>query len=265
MSRPMTSTVYERPDSRKREERALFDRLVQTGDDAARAALVERFLPLARSLARGYRGGEDIDDLEQVAAIGLMKAVDRFEPERGLAFTTYAMPTIVGELRRHYRDRTWSVRVPRAVYELAVRVERVGGELVGELGRSPTVAELAQRAGATCERVVEALEATGARHALSLDQPPEQVDGPRARGREVAVEEPGYAAVDDSVVLEQLMRVLAPRDRVILELRFHEDRLQAQIAEVMGISQMQVSRVIRSAIERLQRTAEYQGARAQRR
>ncbi len=246
--------MYERSDSRRSEEHALFDRLL-AGDAAARVALVKRFLPLARQLAWSMRGGEDLDDLEQVAAIGLVKAIDRFDPARGFAFSTFAVPTIQGELKRHYRDRGWAVRVPRPVRELAVRVERISSTLSGELGRSPTVAEIAARADCTSERVLESLAALTSRHALSLDHPCNAADEPHAIGREVAAEDPGYAEVEDADRLDTLMNVLPARDRLILELRFREDRRQSQIAEVVGVSQMQVSRLIRRAIEHLRLVA----------
>jgi RNA polymerase sigma-B factor len=246
------------PSLRRREDRALFERLARDHDPAVRDALVERFWPLARSLARRYHRAEDLDDLEQVAVIGLMKAIDRFDPARGLAFSSFAFPTVVGELKRHFRDRGWSVRVPRGIQELAVRVEHLSGELVGELGRAPTVSELADRAEATDEQVLEALLAATARHAVSLDQPRRDDEDPDAVAREVALEESGFAAVEDTILLDDLMRVLPERDRLILTLRFREDRVQWQIAEIVGVSQMQVSRLIRHAIARLQQAASSQ-------
>jgi RNA polymerase sigma-B factor len=216
--------------------------------------LFERYLPLARKLAGRYRNVEDIDELEQVAAIGLMKAVDRFDPERGIAFSSFAFPTILGELKRHLRDRTWSVRVPRALQELAVRVERISTELASELGRAPTVAEIAERTGSTVESVLEALQTATARRAVSLDQSRDAED-PDACGLDVAVEETGFAAVEDAVVLDELMAVLSDRERAILRLRFIEDLTQVEIAERVGLSQMHISRMIRSAVVRLQAAA----------
>jgi RNA polymerase sigma-B factor len=238
-------------DSRREREHLLFERFARDRDTPTRDALIERYLPLARKLASSFRHFGDSDDLEQVAAVGLMKAVDRFQSERGLAFSTYAMPTILGELKRHFRDQGWSVRVPRAVKELAGRVERVSVELVGELGRSPTVDELAAAANSTSERVLEALEATAGRRASSLDGPSAPAGQPEVTRREVPVEDTGFAEVEDRVMLEGLMRVLHPRDRLIVELRFHEDRLQRQIAETVGVSQMHVSRVIRASLRQL--------------
>ena len=254
LSQPARLTTNERSATRDREERALFDRM-HGGDATARADLVDRFLPLARKLARGYRGGEDAEDLEQVAAIGLVNAIDRFDPDRGLAFSTFAFPTIVGELKRHFRDRCWSVRVPRSLQELARRLERVSSELHATLGRAPTVAELADGADATVERVLEALQVGGARWASSLDAPLRDADDPDTPGREIAAEEPGFAAVDDAELVDKLLRHLEPRDRLILELRFREDLVQSQIAARVGISQMQVSRIIKRAILQLQNAA----------
>jgi RNA polymerase sigma-B factor len=238
------------PDARRSEERALFERFARDRDQATRDELVERYLPLARKLASTFRNWEDADDLEQIAAIGLVKAVDRFEVERGLVFSTYAMPTILGELRRHFRDQSWTVRVPRGVKELAVRLERVSIELVSQLGRSPTVPELANATNSTGERVLDALEATAARHVSSLDGPYTQ-NGEPDRSRDVSVEDPGFSAVEDAATLDQLLCMLHPRDRLIVELRFREDRLQWQIAEIVGVTQMHVSRVIRRALNQL--------------
>jgi RNA polymerase sigma-B factor len=238
------------PDPRHDDEHALFERFARDRDQATRDVLVERYLPLARKLASTFRHSEDSDDLEQVAAIGLVKAVDRFELERGLAFSTYAMPTILGELKRHFRDQSWTVRVPRSVKELAVRVERVSVELVSELGRSPTLPELVNATNSTGERVLDALEATAARHVSSLDGP-YTLSGEPDSSRDVSVEDPGFSAVEDAAMLEKLLAVLHPRDRLIVELRFRDDRLQWQIAEVVGVSQMHVSRVIRRSINQL--------------
>jgi RNA polymerase sigma-B factor len=231
---------------RLREEYDLFAQLAV--DPTMRTAIVERFMPLARQLARRYEGGrEDLDDLEQVAAIGLIKAIDRFDPERGLAFTSFAFPTILGELKRHFRDRTWAVRVPRLLQDRVARIEVLTAELSGELGRAPTVAELATRAAATNEEVIEALQAAKARHATSFDRP--RHDGDETY--DVAIVDPGFERAENAVDLAHLLRVLGERDRLVLRLRFREDWLQSQIAEVTGVSQMHVSRLIRRSIDRL--------------
>jgi len=238
-----------------RDERAVFDRLGADRDGSAHAAVVEHFMPLARQLARRYiNGREDLDDLEQVAAIGLVKAIDRFDATRGLAFSTYAFPTILGELRRHFRDHGWAVRVPRGIQERVGHVDRMSTELVGRLGRAPTVAELADHAEVTSEQVVEALQAAHAHYAASLDQLRPDGDRPVVV-YDVAVEDAGYQAVDDAALLDDLMRVLSERDRLILRLRFREDLTQVEISEVVGISQMQISRLIRRAIEQLRMAA----------
>src|SRR6476469_9100043 len=157
--------------ARTRADRALLER-AHHGDQQARAQLVDRFLPLARQLARRYqRGGEPLDDLVQVASLGLLKAIDRFDPSRETAFSSFAVPTILGELKRHFRDKGWSVRVPRDLQELAVRVDRVTDELSRQIGRAPSVAEIAAEIGATAEQVLEARAASAADRAVSLDRP----------------------------------------------------------------------------------------------
>jgi RNA polymerase sigma-B factor len=255
----LTVTATRAPDSpaqaqvARSEEQALFRRLRRDGDPAARDALLRRFMPLAQALAQRYRGAEDIEDLEQVAAIGLVKAIDRFDPERGVAFSSFAFPTIRGELMRHLRDRGWALRVPRDVQERAVRVDRVSTDLVSELGRSPTAAELADRVGTTVELVLEALQAATARRALSLDEP--QRDDENERAFDVAVIETGFARAEDADELERLAAILSERERVILGLRFHEELTQSQIGELVGVSQMQVSRILHRAIARLQAVA----------
>ena len=241
-------------ETRAGEERALFVAL-REGDASAREALVRRYLPMAHKLARGYRYWDEPDDLEQVAAIGLLKAIDRFDPGRGLAFSTYAFPTIAGELKRHFRDRGWAVRVPRAMQELVGRVERASAELAGQAGRAPTVAEIAEHTDATPERVLEALRARTARRAHSLDLERDSENGGAPLGRDLVVEDRAFARVEDAEMLDQFMRVLSPRDRLILSLRFREDLLQSQIGVRVGLSQMQVSRSLRSSIDRLHETA----------
>jgi RNA polymerase sigma-B factor len=243
------------PAKRRAEDHALFEEFARTRSPAVRAALVERFLPLARHLAWRYHSAEDIEDLEQIAAIGLLKAIDRFDPGRGLAFSSFAFPTVTGELKRHLRDKGWSVRVPRGVQELSARLEKLSRELSARLGRSATVGELAQAAGCSAEDVLEARQAVTARRAVSLDQPPHEDDDPGTLGDRIAVEDPGFAGTEDAIFLEDLMRVLPPRERTVVVLRFRDDLLQSQIAELIGVSQMQVSRILRNAIDCLQETA----------
>ena len=243
---------------RAREDRRLLERLHRHGDQAARAALVERFLPLARQLARRYQhGGEQLDDLVQVASLGLLKAIDRFDPARETAFSSFAVPTILGELKRHFRDKGWSVRVPRDLQELAVRVDRVSDELGRELGRAPTLGELAERTGASTEQVLEAREASAAYRAISLDRPhddDDESDGGMADS--VGIEDPGFGLAEDAATVERLMRVLSEREREVLRLRFAEDLTQSEIGARVGVSQMHVSRLIRQAVARLRDAAE---------
>jgi RNA polymerase sigma-B factor len=243
---------------RQAEDRALFTRLAADRTPATRDALVARYMPLARQLARRYCGAYELDDLEQVAAIGLMKAIGRFDPERGLAFSSFAFPTITGELKRYLRDYGWSVRVPRDLQEVSVHVDRATGELATALGRAPTVAELAERVGSTIEQVLEARQMSTARRADSLDQPRTRGDEPDAAGIEVAILDAGFDAAEDAAVLAGLLGRLSDRERLVLRLRFGEDLTQSEIGHVVGVSQMQVSRLLRRAIAHLQDAARAQ-------
>jgi RNA polymerase sigma-B factor len=244
--------------ARTREDRRLLEQYHQHGDRTARDALVERFLPLARQLARRYqRGGEPLDDLVQVASLGLLKAIDRFEPDRETAFSSFAVPTILGELKRHFRDRGWSVRVPRDLQEMSVRVDRVAEELAGDLGRAPTPAEIASHIGITTEQVLEAREAAGAYRAVSLDRPREDDDEDSAGiADSVGIEDAGFSVAEDAATVERLMRVLSEREREVLRLRFAEDLTQSEIGQRVGVSQMHVSRLIRQSVARLREVAE---------
>jgi RNA polymerase sigma-B factor len=244
--------------ARAQEDRRLLIRYHREGDPAAREQLVTRFLPLARQLARRYqRGGEQLDDLIQVASLGLLKAIDRFDPARETAFSSFAVPTILGELKRHFRDKGWSVRVPRDLQELAVKVDRVGDEMSRELGRAPTPAELAERTGTTLEQVLEAREASAAYRAVSLDRPRSDDDdeGDSFADAFGAVD-PGFGLAEDAATVERLMRVLSEREREVLRLRFEEDLTQSEIGERVGVSQMHVSRLIRQSISRLRDEAD---------
>ena len=244
--------------ARARADRRLLER-AHAGDEVARAAVVERFLPLARQLARRYqRGGELLDDLNQVASLGLLKAVDRYDPDRQTAFSSFAVPTILGELKRHFRDKGWSVRVPRDLQELAVRLEPVSEELNRELGRPPTPAEIAERTGTTVEQVLEAREAAGAYRAVSLDRPRDDADEGEGMAEVFGIEDPGFGLAEDAATVERLMTVLGDREREVLRLRFVEDLTQSEIGARVGVSQMHVSRLIRQAIARLRAAAEEQ-------
>jgi RNA polymerase sigma-B factor len=243
--------------ARAREDRRLLERYHRTGDPAAREALVGRFLPLARQLARRYqRGGEPLDDLVQVASLGLLKAIDRFEPDRTTAFSSFAVPTIMGELKRHFRDRGWSVRVPRDLQEMAVRVDRVTEELSRGLGRAPTPLEIGEHIGVTTEQVLEAREAAGAYRAISLDRPRDDEEEDAGIGDSVGVEDPGFGLAEDAATVQRLMTVLTDREREVLRLRFAEDLTQSEIGARVGVSQMHVSRLIRQAVARLRDAAE---------
>jgi len=244
--------------ARAQEDRRLLIRYHREGDPAAREQLVERFLPLARQLARRYqRGGEQLDDLVQVASLGLLKAVDRFDPARETAFSSFAVPTILGELKRHFRDKGWSVRVPRDLQELAVKVDRVADDMSRELGRAPTPAELAERTGVTLEQVLEAREASGAYRAVSLDRPrTDDEENGDSYADAVGAEDPGFRLAEASATVERLMRVLSDREREVLRLRFEEDLTQSEIGARVGVSQMHVSRLIRQSIARLREEAE---------
>ena len=241
------------PTPQTREDRRLLIRYHEQGDTQAREELVERFLPLARQLARRYqRPEEPFDDLFQVACLGLINAIDRFDFDRGVAFSSYAVPTILGEIKRYFRDRTWSVRVPRDLQELALKVDSAVSELDVELHRKPTVAEIGAKVGADEEDVLEALEASGAYKATSLESPrgSEEESGDTL-GDTLGTEEHGFALAEDRATIEHVMRVITPREREILRLRFAEDLTQAEIGERIGVSQMQVSRIIRQSVARL--------------
>ena len=232
------------------------------GDPAKREELATQYLPLARHLARRYRGRAELDDLEQVASLALLKAIDRFDPSRGLEFSTFAFPTILGELKRYFRDLGWTVRVPRELQELTLRLDKLRDTLTGELGRSPTVAELAARADTTVDQVIEAISAGSAHHPDSLDRPLSE-DGDLAIDVVAAHDDPGFVRAENAAVVEGLLPRLSEREREILKLRFEQDLTQAEIGERLGISQMHVSRLIRQSIATLQHAADPAGPKQQ--
>ena len=235
---------------RNDEERRLFEAYLEGGDLAARERLVTRFLPLARQLARRYgAAGEPIDDRIQVASVGLVKAIDRYELDRGTAFSSFAVPTILGEIKRHFRDTGWTVRVPRAIQERRIQVNRAIPALTGKLGRSPTPAEIAESIGTTSEEVLEAMEAAVAYEPVSLDTSPGAEDDDETWSQSIGADDPGFELVENNATLAPAMRALPDRERIILHLRFVEDMTQSEIAERIGISQMHVSRLIRKALE----------------
>jgi RNA polymerase sigma-B factor len=223
---------------------------------ADRQRMIERYLPLADKLARRYLNtSEPLDDLVQVARLGLVKAVDRWEPSRGNAFSTFAVPTIIGELRRHFRDRTWTIKPPRDLQELYMQVQRVRQELATELGREPMAGDVADRLGRTLEDVVEALAVGDAHSPASLDAPVREDDETHTRLDTVPDGGREMAQALERTALEQLATTLTDRDWEVIRLRFDEDLLQRQIAERVGVSQMQVSRILRDSIGRLRAAA----------
>ncbi len=247
------------PQGRGRDESEKLDQYLLRryhlyGDRKAREQLITMYLPLVRSLARRYASrGEHFDDLVQVGAIGLIKAIDRFDLSRGVELTTYATPNIVGEIKRYFRDKGWSVRVPRGLQELNIRLNKVIDELVPKLQRSPTINELAEAANATPEEVLEALETSQAYNSVSLQASPNGEGGEEDAGLidYLGGEEEAYDTMEDRTTLAPGFAKLDKRERYILHLRFFEGLTQSQIAERVGISQMHVSRLIRRSLEKL--------------
>lgn len=234
--------------------RELFRRYKQDGDGEARDQLIVSHLNLVRFLASKFKNrGESLEDLVQVGTIGLIKAIDRFDPDRGLEFTTYATPTIMGEIKRHFRDKGWSVRVPRRLQELSAKVNQVSDELTNQLQRSPSVAEIADRLGTTVDEVLEAMESSSAYSSVPLegggssddDESPSVID-------HYVTEDADLAASDDRIVLEDAIADFSPRERDVIRMRFVDGLTQVEIAERMGISQVQVSRLLRRTLRRLQ-------------
>jgi RNA polymerase sigma-B factor len=256
-SRP-TAEPAPGPDEQLAKERELLARYHRTRDQAVREELVQRFMPLARRLAARYRGDrEPLEDLVQVASLGLVKALDRFDSERGVAFTSYAVPTILGELKRHFRDRGWSVRVPRDLQERIARVDRAIAELPGKLGRAPSVNEIADRLELDPEEVLEAMEAGQAHHAMSLDAQSQTEEGDGiALTERLGESEPGFETVEYGEAITDVLDTLSERDRTVLHLRFIEDMTQTEIAQRVGVSQMHVSRILRASVERLRSEVE---------
>jgi RNA polymerase sigma-B factor len=238
---------------------AVFRRYAAERRPEDREALVRRFLPMARKLALRYaRGSEPLEDLEQVAALGLLKAVDRYDPDRGFAFTSFAVPTILGELRRHFRNHAWVAHVPRAVQERVMAVRRATDELARAGVRKPTVRRLAEHLGDSEEDVLDAMAASASTDRVPLDAP--------AGGRDEEMlplaerlghEDRGFERVEDRGTVASVLPVLTPREREVITLRFFGGLSQTEIAERIGVSQMQVSRVLRAALTRLSIVAEY--------
>ncbi len=235
------------------DDKQLLRRYHQDGDLQARERLIERYMSLVRSLARRYAyRGEQLDDLVQIGAIGLIKAIDRFDLERGVELTTYATPNIIGEIKRHFRDKGWSVRVPRGLQELNVQISKLVEQLTVQLGRSPTIAELAEAAGVEEEAVLEALESGRAYSSVSLSPGgASDEEGELDPLESLGTEEHEYEVSEDRAVLAPGLKVLDERERRILHLRFFSGLTQSQIAEQIGISQMHVSRLIRRSLEKI--------------
>jgi RNA polymerase sigma-B factor len=231
----------------------LFDRWQNHGDAAAREQLLERFMPLARSLARRYqRSSEPFEDLLQVASVGLINAIDRFDASRGSRFASFAVPTILGEMRRYFRDSGWAVHVPRGAQERALKVRDAHEALVGEHGHSPTVSQLAQFLEIDTEHVLDALQAIQAYETVSLDAPHHTDDEDGVSYSEaIGAEDERFEFVELDTTVAGALKHISQRERKILQMRFFEELTQTEIAETIGVSQMQVSRILRQTIERL--------------
>jgi RNA polymerase sigma-B factor len=261
--RPKNATVSSTIATRPKHPSAFMDRMLflryAAGDRRARDELIERWLPLARSVARRYeRADEPFDDLMQVASFALVKAVDRYDPAQGNAFSSYAVPTIVGELKRHFRDHGWAVRPPRGLQELTLRVESAITRLTTQLDRPPILRELAAATNNTQQEILDALQARSGRDALSLQAPHGAGHNPLSALQDVLGDrDGGYAVAEMRAFLDDVMTGLPRRTREILRLRFEEDLTQSEIGELFGVSQMQISRIIRHAIGRLRERSDH--------
>lgn len=238
----------------KEKTRELFRRFKEEGDMDAREKLVMSHLNLVRFIANKFKNrGEPIDDLIQVGYLGLLKAIDRFDPSRGLEFTTFATPTIMGEIKRHFRDKGWSVRVPRRLQELSAKVNQATDTLTSQLQRSPTIAEIADYLDATVDEVLEAMESSSAYSSVSLEAPSgaDDDDTPSVIDR-YATEDSDLAFTDDRIIIEEALASFSPRERDVIEMRFLKGMTQIEIAEKLGISQVQVSRLLRRTLKKIQ-------------
>ncbi len=241
------------PQEQLTDERELWRRFAATHDPAVREELVSRNLDFAKRLAGRYRGAsESFDDLLQVASLALVKAVDRFDPERGIPFSAFASPTILGELKRHFRDRAWTVRVPRGLHDRMAQVDKAITKLTEQLQRSPTIGEIAERLELEPTDVLEVLEANHNRRPLSLDRPARGDEAEEATPADwIGEEDKNFELVEGRVALDAALPHLDERARLVLRLRFVEDMTQSQIAERIGHSQMHVSRILRRALEQV--------------
>ena len=251
---PETATSSGKMAWDKEKTHELFRRYKEKGDMDAREKLVMSHMNLVRFLANKFKNrGEPLDDLVQVGYLGLLKAIDRFDPSRGLEFTTYATPTILGEIKRHFRDKGWSVRVPRRLQELSAKVNQATDFLTAELQRSPKVDEIADYLGASVEEVLEAMESSSAYSSVPLEGStnPEADDAPSIIDR-YATEDSALSFTDDRLVIEDVLKNFSPREREVIELRFLQGMTQIEIAERLGISQVQVSRLLRRTLKKIQ-------------
>ena len=247
-----TSRVARRSHPGTVSDAELLRRYHEHGDISARQELIERHVGFVRRLAQRYaRRGEQLDDLTQVGCVGLIKAIDRFDGAFGASLTTYAAPNVLGEIKRHFRDRGWSVRVPREIQELNVRLTKTVDELTTRLGRSPSVDELAEATGSTTEQVIEAMESSAAYSALSLSEGPDPDEEGGGPIETIGDEDVGYERSEQRLTLATGIQHLPSRERAILHLRFFEGLTQSEIAERIGISQMHVSRLIRGALDKI--------------
>ena len=230
---------------------------VQSLREGARDSLVRLHLPLVEHCARRFRNrGEPLEDLVQVGTIGLIKSIDRFDSDRGVEFSTYATPTIIGEIKRHFRDKGWAIRVPRRLQELRMQITAATAELTQSLGRSPTPRELAERIGCTVEEIVEGIESSNAYSTLSLDASDDSDDGPGSMLDLIGVDDEGLEHVEIRESIKPLLDRLEPREKKILLLRFFKNMTQSQIAEEIGVSQMHVSRLLSRTLEQLRTSLE---------
>ena len=247
----------------KERTRELFRLYKEKGDEEARDQLIVSHLNLVRFLASKFKNrGEPLDDLVQVGTIGLIKAIDRFDPERGLEFTTYATPTILGEIKRHFRDKGWSIRVPRRLQELSAKVNQATDELTVELQRSPSVEEIAAKLGVSAEEILEAMESSGAYTSVSLEAggTSEDDEAPALIDRLASVDE-DLDASDDRMVIDDAIRDFSPREQEIVRMRFIDGLTQVEIAKRLGVSQVQVSRLLRRTLRKIQDRIDPEGLR----
>lgn len=238
----------------KEETHELFRRYKEEGDVEAREKLVMSHMNLVRFLANKFKNrGEPLDDLIQVGYLGLLKAIDRFDPSRGLEFTTYATPTIMGEIKRHFRDKGWSVRVPRRLQELSAKVNQATDVLTTELQRSPKIEEIAEYLDASVDEVLEAMESSSAYSSVPLEGTGnnDNDDAPSVLDR-YATEDSALNFTDDRLIIEEALKGFSPREREVIDLRFLQGMTQIEIAEQLGISQVQVSRLLRRTLKKIQ-------------